>query len=180
MSGHISSPRRVKNRHSEVLTSTGTVVLFKALISEIEAASGLTTKYKFSDAENLSNLQPKVTVTVAGCSDAANNGDFEVKEVSDTAGDKYLLLYNSSGVADAAPAATSFCTYSFRKNLQDVAAYMMGGFVPEAKDAVVCTYDVSNNLTKAEFYKGGTGGTKLCEINFTYDAAGNMLTAERG
>jgi len=175
----IQGKRKAPTRASEEITSSGLRVILKAAIIKIDAAVGLFTKYYFNDAENFSNLHPKNIVTMSGNNNTENDGDFEIYEVSDTPGSKYLIVYNSIGIADAATAVTAFCTYILRKNLIDTNSISMSGLVPEPKDAVECSYDISGNLTQAVFYKGGLNGTKICEINLTYDISGNMLTVER-
>ena len=176
----IMGARRVGNSRASNVTATGTVVIFEGLITKVYAAVGLYTQYDFGDMADLSSLASHNIVVTAGCGDAANNGSFEIFEVSDTPGDRYIKVFNSNGVLDAAPGAAAYCTYEMRKNLMDVASFNFSNLVPESKDAVNCTYDGSNNLTKVEFYKGGVNGTKICELTMTYDVSGNLLTAERG
>lgn len=176
----VTGRRRVVNGASTSITNTGTVVLFEGLITKVNAAVGLHTKYEFNDMADLSSLAPNNIVLISGCTDTAHNdGSFEIFEVSDTPGSRYIKVFNSAGTLENPAPSSAFCTYEMRKNLLDVASFNFSGLVPESKDAVECEYDGNNNMTKVKFYKGGTGGTKICEINMTYDVSGNLLSAER-
>ena len=52
--------------------------------------------------------------------------------------------------------------------------------VPEKYDAVTdCNYDDDGNMLSCKFRNGGVGGVVLATLTLTYDASGNLLTAER-
>lgn len=56
----------------------------------------------------------------------------------------------------------------------------IGLLIPYAYDAVVyASYDTNGNPGTAKYYSGGTTGTLLCTITFSYDGSGNLLSMVR-
>ena len=46
-------------------------------------------------------------------------------------------------------------------------------------DYIVNTYDASNNLLTATYYRGGASGDIVASLLMSYDGNGNVLTVER-
>jgi len=46
-------------------------------------------------------------------------------------------------------------------------------------DYIVNTYDGSNNLLTATYYRGGSTGDIVASLSMTYDANDNVLTVDR-
>jgi hypothetical protein len=46
-------------------------------------------------------------------------------------------------------------------------------------DYIVNTYDGSNNLLTATYYRGGASGDIVASLLMSYDGNGNVLTVER-
>lgn len=46
-------------------------------------------------------------------------------------------------------------------------------------DYIENTYDVDNNLINTKYYRGGSAGELVAEIEMTYDDNNNLLTVER-
>jgi len=50
-----------------------------------------------------------------------------------------------------------------------------------AHDFIQNAYDISNNITSTEYYRGGLqgGGTLVARVVYTYDGNNNLITVER-
>lgn len=48
-----------------------------------------------------------------------------------------------------------------------------------AYDYIENTYDVDDNLINTKYYRGGSEGELVAEIEMTYDVNNNLLTVER-
>tara|TARA_B100001057_G_C22845301_1_gene948779 strand:+ start:2229 stop:2441 length:213 start_codon:yes stop_codon:yes gene_type:complete len=58
--------------------------------------------------------------------------------------------------------------------------YIANGLGIPAHDFIENSYESStNNLIAVEYKLGGSSGTVVARLDFTYDSSGNLLTVER-
>jgi len=148
-------------------------------IVEVEESIGVVAKYNFSNSANLSLIYKGQTITVVGCTNSENDGDFKVNHVNDELGNKYLVVFNSIAVNETCPTTAlihlDFEIKQLHGLVQDTTSLAPSGYDYIALTRVAAGA-ATGEIETITYKTGGVSGKTLRVVTLGYDINGYMIS----